>query len=484
MLRYIRDRQLVRAGDRVCLAVSGGADSVALLRALLELRKELGIVLSVTHFNHQLRGEASDADQVFVAALARACDLEFSAGHGPVRAHATQNKLTLEAASRELRYEWFREVASLQALDVIATGHTLDDQAETVIMKFLRGAGTRGMAGIYPELNLESARGDLHAFSSAPEKMAGRDSFGRKARVRLVRPLLEVTRAEVEAYLTSIAQSWREDESNLDSKFTRNRVRHGLLPLLERDYNPNIRQVLSETAEVARAEEDYWKEFAAREMATRMVPVDTLSLRLDAFAALPAAARRRLLKAFLERAGCGVDFEHIQNLLRCAAGQIESAALPGGWQARRENDCLRLLSCRQGPLVGASLEGYSYLFSIPGRVYLKEIGLTLQAVIVPQQVAGNAWPGTLLAAERVGPELTVRNWQPGDRYRPAHGRSVEKLKRLFSEKKIPEVHRRTWPVILNGDDIVWVRGFPIGQGQQWSGKGDAVLIEAEAFDRS
>src|SRR5271166_3769391 len=236
----------MRAGDRVAVAVSGGADSVALLRVLRELRSELGLVLAVAHVNHGLRGEQSDADEAVVAELAKEHGMEHFAGRADVRNHASISKISIEAAGRELRYRWFALLAREQRFDSIATGHTLDDQAETVLLKFLRGAGTRGRAGIYPQM-----------FRGAERK------------IRFVRPLLCVTRDEVETYLTSLSQGWREDESNLDHRFARNRVRHELLPLLEREYNPNIRQVLSDTAEVSRAEEKYWQELVERELHSR-----------------------------------------------------------------------------------------------------------------------------------------------------------------------------------------------------------------------
>ena len=151
VLRYIHERGLLHAGDRVCVAVSGGADSVALLRVLLELRTELGVVISVAHFNHGLRGEASEADETFVAELARQHELEFFSGCGDVRDHALTNKLSLEAAAREMRYRWLTSLAESHKLNAIATGHTLDDQAETVLLKFLRGAGTRGLAWNLPD---------------------------------------------------------------------------------------------------------------------------------------------------------------------------------------------------------------------------------------------------------------------------------------------------------------------------------------------
>jgi len=152
VLDYVRREELLRAGDRLGLAVSGGADSVALLRIMLELREELGIVLSVVHFNHKLRGAEAEADEEFVARLAHRHDLPLHAGTGDVAAHARGQHLSTEAAARELRYQYFRGLFAANTLNRIATGHTLDDQAETVLLRIVRGAGTRGLAGIYPNV--------------------------------------------------------------------------------------------------------------------------------------------------------------------------------------------------------------------------------------------------------------------------------------------------------------------------------------------
>ncbi len=462
VLRYIRERGLLRAGDRVCTAVSGGADSVALLRVLLELRDELGIVLSLAHFNHLLRGDDSEADEAFVADLATHHGLECFSGRGSVSEYALERKLSLEVGARELRYRWLVQVAGSEKLDAIATGHTLDDQAETVLMKFLRGAGTRGLAGIYPEIKF---RGPSGARAS--------DSLQHP---RIVRPLLGISRAEVEAYLTSIGQAWREDESNLDPHFTRNRVRHELLPLLERDYNPNIRMGLSEAAEVARGEEEYWEPLVERELHERIQKPGS-TLQLEDFVRLPLALQRRTLEAFRREDGnCRRASSTSRSCLRCAAGAIARTKLPGGWVAVRVGNSLELQPPEAGR-VPASLPDYRYVLPIPGEVPIAELGLTLRALIVPNSFARAATDTDLLAADLVGPELTVRNWLPGDRFCPAHSRFPEKLKRLFAEKRIPAEQRAAWPVILDGGNIVWARGFPPAREYQWQGKGDAVQIE-------
>src|SRR5262249_36243791 len=183
------------------------------------------------HFHHQIRGAEADSDQQFVRDLAQQFQLGFDSGSADVPAFARDKKLSLETAARELRHQWFAGLVDQGVTDKVATAHTLDDQAETVLMKILRGTGVRGLAGIAPE------RREKH----------------------LVRPFLGTTRTEVENYLNEIQQPWCNDSSNLDLNHTRNRIRHSLLPLLEKDFNPAIRQTLADLAEVARAEDDYWR---------------------------------------------------------------------------------------------------------------------------------------------------------------------------------------------------------------------------------
>jgi tRNA(Ile)-lysidine synthase len=478
----------MHAGDRVCAAVSGGADSVALLRVLLELRNELGIVLFAAHFNHRLRGADSDADEAFVAELARVHGLPLFRGGADVRRHALERRAGIEATARSLRYEWVIQIAGDQKLDAVATAHTLDDQAETVLMKFLRGAGTRGLAGVYPELTVGV---DFSGSLAEAEFTPARSQPGEPTTaqlIRIVRPLLQISREQVEAYLTALGQDWREDPSNLDPSFNRNRVRHELLPLLEHEYNPNLRQGLSEMAEVARSEEQYWREIADRELKRRTSPSAlTLSstspgekLRLDQFSGLPVAVQRRLLKRFVERADLAPDFEHIENLRRCALGEIAKTELPGGWLAQREVDCLELREPHSTKPGSSEKRCYSYSLPVPGEVSVPEIAAIVRTIRLADEDGAEAPPGTLLADDLLGPELTVRNWHPGDRYYPAYSGSEQKLKRLFLEYKIPADERPVWPVVLQDEQIVWVRGLPVARDFAWKpGSGTAIRIEVQ-----
>jgi tRNA(Ile)-lysidine synthase len=475
VLHYIRERKLLKAGDRAAVAVSGGADSVALLRVLLELREELGVVLVVAHFNHQLRGVESDGDEHFVAELAAEHDLPFFAGRGDVRRHAEINQRSLEHAARILRYMWMHELAPEQRLDAIATAHTRDDQVETVLMKFLRGAGTRGLAGIHPIILMSHlpAAGALNAIQPTM----------RKGHLRVVRPLLEASRADIEAYLASLNQPWREDRSNRDTQHLRNRIRHELLPWLEREYNPNLRQVLSQSAEIALSEEDYWHEHASSlavrwHQEKRRLRLQEKRAASTGFLSCGVAVQRRTLKQFLEWHGIIVDFHHIEAARMCALGDGSTVSLPGGWQARRKGDCLELFAPTSTFEVEEFTRRWQYSLPVPGRCGIAEAGITLEAVLVSPEFAALEPPGSLLRASALGPELVVRNWHPGDRFRPSHTGSAEKLKRLFSEKRIPARHRPLWPVALSGSLIVWVRGFPPAHDYAWApGSGDAVKID-------
>jgi tRNA(Ile)-lysidine synthase len=463
--QYIREQRLVQAGERIAVAVSGGADSVALLRLLLELREELGIVLSVAHFHHQIRGLEADADRQFVAELAGRFSLEFHSGSADVPAYARDHKLSLESAARELRHGWFTELVHDRRADKIATAHTLDDQAETVLMRILRGTGVRGLAGIAPEQK---------------EK-------------HLVRPLLAVSRSEIEAYLNSVQQLWRTDSSNHDLSHTRNRVRHLLLPLLEKDFNPSIRQTLAELAQVAHLEEEYWRR-ELESLLPRLVrhgsPTRsgrsatgagsaTLAVDLKALQGLPLATQTLVLSAVAERLGVALEFKHIQSLTEIVRQPKRPARLPlpNGLSVVFTPRELRFsLGPEPAPV------SYLYVLPIPGAVRLRELGKILQARVITagkQKISGyNA--ASLLNRTLLAPELTVRNWRAGDRFFPAHSQSPKKVKELLQPGRLGSrfsaIERKLWPVAESAGEIVWMRGFPVAQAFAVQ-DGEAVLIE-------
>jgi tRNA(Ile)-lysidine synthase len=467
---YVREQRLMAPGDRIATAVSGGADSVALLRVLLELRGELGIVVAVAHFNHQTRGPESDADEQFVRELAQRFDVEFHLGSADVPVFAREHKLSLETAARDLRHDWFAKLLGLGHIEKIATAHTEDDQAETVLMRLLRGTGTRGLAAIAP---------------TQKEK-------------KLIRPFLSVTRREIETYLRQSQQPWREDPSNLDVHHARNRVRHELLPLLERDYNPAIKAALADLAEIARAEEEYWdKEVGgvftrlvrsgkpSRSGRTNSQPggaaaAEILSIELAALQALPLALQRRLLRATGEHFQVALEFKHVQELLLFARGNKAGRELdlPGGLVAMSSFRELQI--SRQAE---AAPEGYRYVLPVPGEVTVPELSTVFRARLVSPGSESDVSmynSALLLDRTRLAPELTIRNWQAGDRYFPAHSRTPRKVKEFLQAgrlgQKLSPAQRKLWPVVESMGEIVWLRGFGAPEAFG-AGSGQAVLIE-------
>lgn len=440
VLEYIRKHELLKAGDRVGIAVSGGADSVALLRLLLELRKEIGLVPSVVHFNHKLRGVESDEDEQFVAQLAQRHKLELHCQSGDVAAYAAEKHLSLETAAREMRYQYFRRLLLEGRLNRIATGHTLDDQAETVLLKMVRGAGGRGLAGIYPRLSVRSSQ------------------FSENSRPSIVRPLLGTRRKDLEPYLLGLGQSWREDRSNRDLRHMRNRVRHGILPRLERYLNPAVRETFADTAEIARAEEEYWETEVARVLP--LVRESEGLLNLSVLVGLPLALRRRVVRAASESLGMRLDFQHVEEVLALGSergGSPKSTVLRDGWAVARKKGRLQFELRPSTPLK----REYEYRLSVPGSVDVRETESRFETVLVPGNAAEGYNPEDLLDGTLLGSELRVRNWRPGDRFWPAHNKEPKKVKELLLERSVRGPERKLWPVVVSGTDVVWVRGFAV-----------------------
>jgi len=424
----------MKPGHRVGVAVSGGADSVALLRLLLELRDELGIVLSVVHFNHHIRGDASDSDEAFVCELASRYDLEFHHSGDDVPSYAVAEHLSLEAAARRLRYRYFESLLRAGVLDRIATAHTLDDQAETVLLRLIRGAGTRGLAGIFPVVQVES---------EIPGGPSG----------QIIRPLLHIRRPDLERYLQDLHQPWRDDASNFDPKHARNRVRQTLLPVIESEFTPAIRHRLGDLGEIARAEEEHWDKIVRG--ALPAVKSEARALNIRGLLMHDLALQRRLLRAIAHEIGLSLEFEQVQEVLQLArshASGEKRIALGDDWCAVRLGDRLSFEHREQA----AYPSGYEYVLNVPGQIGVPELRSTFEARLVPRVAAGCM---DQILTTRLGQPLTVRNWRPGDRFFPAHTKSPKKLKELLQERHIPQAERHLWPVIQSGDEIVWVRGF-------------------------
>lgn len=317
---------------RVAVAVSGGADSVGLLRALAEAAPVIGLVLSVAHLHHGIRGAEADEDERFVAELAERLSLPLHRHRVDAPAAAQADRKSLEEAARHLRYAWFRELLAQNQADAVATAHTLDDQAETVLHRLVRGAWTEGLGGIHPVV-------------ACP-------------RGAILRPFLKTRRADIVAWLRDLGQPWREDASNQDPAFTRTRIRHELLPQLAA-FNPRVTEQLARLATIARDEESWWDAELARLLPQMVLPgkpvrgggraVSThpdeggVGLELTRLRELAPALRRRVLRAAAQQLGCGLNFDQTERLMEmCDPDSARRQQLTADLRAERSARELRL----------------------------------------------------------------------------------------------------------------------------------------------
>jgi tRNA(Ile)-lysidine synthase len=418
-LQHLRRRRLFDRGDRVVVACSGGGDSTALLHLLYAVRRALPLTLSLVHVDHGLRGEASNADAGFVADLAASFNLPFERHRLDPDSLRVKGE-SLQARAREERRRCFEETRVSHGADWLATAHTRDDVAETVLMNLLKG-------------------------SARPLGIAER-------RDHLVRPLLPFTHQELIGYLRGRGLAWREDVSNADPRYLRSQVRHRVVPLLVQEVNPGLGRVLGHTAEVLAGEEAYLEAQLAPYLALLEEAEGGLRLDVAAVRALPIALRRRLIRTALHRLGLVKDlsFLHIEaagELLERAAGGGR-VRLPGGVVVERRYD--RLLLRRGGEPVAVP----DFEVAVAGEwAALDAIGqrLTLQR--------GGSRPDAALALAPAAGEgrLTVRNLRPGDRFHPAGmGGHSKRLAAFFVDAKVPATERRRVPLLVRAGEIVAV----------------------------
>jgi tRNA(Ile)-lysidine synthase len=435
----IKRAGLFRTGERVGVAVSGGQDSILLHEFLTQFATHAGFELAVVHFNHRLRGKESDQDEAFVAGLASSRKQEFiRAGADPPRA-AQRAPHNLEATARELRYGFFFSLLRQGRLDKIATAHTANDQAETVLMRLLRGAGTRGLGGIHPAL----------------------DGV-------ILRPFLGVTRREVEAEVCARKLRFQTDSSNSDLRFLRNRIRLKLLPLLEAEFNPAIVLHLAQLASHVRNDEVFL-DHQAREQARpwRIRDGDAEKVPVEALRLMPPALQVRVLRqmaASVLGKPPGLSSLQVESILRLArSGESGKHLVMGGLEVRRDFDCLMVHPVavqKQEP------EPYCYPISVPGRLELPALGVAYRFEVGenPEKKAYNQdTVVTRLDMGKIKGSLTLRSFRAGDRLRLVGRLKSRKLKTLFQELQIPATYRKLWPVIEDQEGIIWVRNFPLPQ---------------------
>jgi tRNA(Ile)-lysidine synthase len=437
VLTTISRYNMLRPGDRVVAAVSGGADSVFLLHALHEIAPRLKVTLGgVAHLNHKLRGKASEEDEQFVEELTGRVGVPFYREE----ARVGEAKGNLEEAARRARMTFFGRLIREGKADCVATGHTRDDQAETVLFRTMRGAGLAGLAGILPVTGAGLSGG------------------------RVIRPLLDTPRAEIEEWLKARRIRWREDASNRDDRFARNRIRYGLLPQLEGEWNPELRETLARMADLAGEEERWWGAKISRLAEKEAVESrGGVEISTDALARLPKAVSRRLIRHLIRKAGgYAPEFEHVEKTIALAGGERGSGCLElPGLLVARSFDWLRFAPAGSGPpqpepirmAVGPGFQGR---YQWDGGWVCLEVTEKARLDRESGEVAcvRLKWKGQATSAL-----LELRGWRDGDHYRPGGRSRDQKLKEMFQKGRIPSWKRGFWPIVTSGSKILWAREF-------------------------
>lgn len=425
---------MISPGEAVLVALSAGPDSTALLHALVQLSRRFRCQLRACHVNHGLRGAESDADARHAASQARALGVPLTRRTADVRAYAQSRRVSIEAAARAVRYELLEWAAGRYRMSRIATGHTQTDQAETVLLNLVRGSGPRGLAGIPP------------------------------VRGKIIRPLLGVTREEAARYCEMNDLSYRTDSSNLDTSIPRNRIRHEVMPQLAQ-IQGQVVSGLARLADIMRAEDEYLSaqaEHSLREIAAQRPGEVGVSCGL--LANLPAALQRRVVRAAIARvkgSELDVPLERVDSLLELAASGRTGAVieLPGALRAERT---YAELVISFAPPPRAAPKG-AWTLPVPGELTISELDLEISARRSRAKRPPANPMSALLDASKLESALTVRSRRRGDRFTPFGMKGTVKLQDFFVNAKVPRSERARVPLVLAGDEIVWVVGYRISE---------------------
>lgn len=444
---------MLQPGDRVLIAVSGGVDSVVLLHALHALKEELQLSLAVAHFDHAIRPDSAQ-DAKFVRELARSLRLKFYTERTDVPAYAHAHKLSLEVAARHLRYQFLEKTARAHNLTKIALGHTLNDQAETLVMRLLRGSGLEGLTGI------------------PPARISGELIY--------IRPLIECTRDQIIAFAQTHKLRWREDPTNYDTTIFRNKIRHELLPILK-EYNPNVLATLGRTARLL-AQAARALERDAEQALTKLIKNESpqgLTLDLQSLLGLSEYLRGLVLRHAIARVNplCEPEAAHIESVLEWAsrhgAGELH---LPAGVRVLRRHH--QVIVTAQPP---TSQRYFEYLLTVPGETALPEIGWRFQTAFSSKQRTSTAKLHALLDADKIQGVLFVRNRRPGDRIRLRSG--TKKLQDFFIDRKIPRERRDVIPLICDENALIWIVGEAVNEEYRVTPQTQHILeITAEQIE--
>ncbi|PWB46301.1 MAG: tRNA lysidine(34) synthetase TilS [Candidatus Methylomirabilota bacterium] len=425
--------RMVTVGERIVIAVSGGIDSMVMLHLLMRLRERYAVVLHVAHLDHDLRGAESAAAADFVRNYCETHQIPATMTRADGRMLRDRRFDSLQAAARTLRYRFLEEVGDRQRAARIALGHHRDDQAETVLMNLLRGSGVRGLGGIPP------------------------------VRGRIVRPLIDCEREEIEQYARKERIPYVEDSSNRSLAYRRNRIRLGLLPELAKRYNPRIMYALANAATIFEAEDALLNEMVEKEFHALVISQSSqeVALSIPSMAGLPSALRWRVIRRSAEALGAGrsgLTFQQtlaVDRLLEAPGGVVHA---PGGLRVRRADE--GLIFAIERARVRDRIAACSLV--VPGLTVIPTASLSLHSEMLEQGAVVRPTGDTriaLLDGDRTGTALHVRGWEAGDRFVPFGMSGRKKLQDFFVDAKVPREDRGRIPLVVSGGQIVWVVGF-------------------------
>lgn len=458
VLTTVRKFDMIPPRARVLAAVSGGADSVALALVLARLAPDLGFTLTgIAHLNHGLRGDEADRDEAFAAGLADRLGVRFVARREDIAAHANDAGESIETAARRVRYDFLHAAASEIDAGLIATGHTADDQAETVIMRLMRGAGLHGLSGVRPR------NGDV------------------------IRPLIEARRSAIESFLRDAGETWRDDASNADIEIARNRVRHQVMPVLKAIGGEGVVDALARSASLIQDDADELDARAIEMSRSIVLPSgvqgsprrDDRSIDAAALAALSPAMARRMLRAAIAPVTGGrfLSLEHVEAVRSLIKGKPRAAVQLPGAVVRLEGGILRIVPAGHA----APDDGFATSLPVPGIAEVPGAGLVMSAELgslSSSELSALRARADMVAVQGLEPAaLTIRSRRPGDALRPLGGPGRRKLQDVFTDRKVARQDRDRVPLVV--DDlgrIVWVVGHTIAEEFRVTSPGERVLL--------
>lgn len=441
---WIVSHGLIQNSNHILAACSGGADSLVLVDLLFRLQAEMQFSVSVAHFNHQLRGEESHKDAEYVADFCQQRKLPFFIGQADVAAERKKRGGSIEAVARELRYDYLGQLAARVGADCIMTGHHLDDQAETVLLNLLRGSGGKGLGAV------------------------------KVSRGMVVRPLLCLNRQEIEEYCNQRKIMPRYDQSNSDVEYMRNRIRHELIPFLQRRFNPSVVQTLCRTADVLQAEHQFLRDYTLEKMDELITQtIEGFCFSKKDFLLLATAVQRELLRGILEKLrgeSQGISFIHVEKIrgLVSAERGSKQLRLPGRIRTRKVYDQIYLEKvpaelCKAVDTAVYGLDGYTNtVLECPGKTVLPGFGIEVVSSIRDDPFSarlGLSKNQAVFDLEKLTGTLSARRRLPGDVFRPLGARGHRKLKNLLIDLKVPREQREKIPIISDEEGILWVAGL-------------------------